>query len=280
MPLLLEIVIKNQEGKEMLKMFELFVYDNTSCDEYGLTCVTFSSTGLQTIASQESEIQSQKSVKNDIFHIVSQEYTKPLTYTLQVINHDASPTSEFQEREIKKWLCQKGKYKPFSILEKRYADTWFFANINNPKSIYICDTIGMEFTVTTNAPFAFSDLRDKTWIMEPNDIIEDFYVDSDEELPIYPDIIIIPNESGKLTLTNQSIADAQNTLIIENCVAGEEIIIECGYPHISSSIPSHRIFDDFNKYWPYLIDGFNRFSTDKACTIEFKYREYRKVGIV
>lgn len=261
-------------------MFERFIYDNIPCNEYGVTCVSFSSAGLQTISAQESDLETEKSIRGDIFHITSQNYTKPLTYTIQIVNKDFSPISAVQERTLKKWLCQRGKYKPFCIYDKRYADVWFFANINNPKSIYICDTVGLEFTVTMNAPFGFSDIRDKRWIMAQNDIIEDLYVDNDEELPIYPTLTITMNALGTLNLTNQSLVDVPNTLIINNCVAGEVIILECEYPHISSSIPSHKVFDDFNKFWPYLVDGYNRITVDIPCTIELQYREYRRVSIV
>lgn len=261
-------------------MFERFVFDGIACDEYGIMCVTFSSPALETISAQESELETEKSISGNIFHIISQEYTQPLTFTIQIVKKDFSPISSIQERALKKWLCQRGKYKPICVLEKRYADIWFFANINNPKSIYICDTVGMEFTVTTNAPFGFSDIRDKKWTMDGNDTIEDFYVDNDEELPIYPDLKITMNDSGTLTLINESIIGADNTLNLENLKSGEIITLECGYPHISSSIQSHNIFNDFNKFWPYLIDGYNRFTVDKACTLEFQYREYRKVGLV
>lgn len=88
------------------------------------------------------------------------------------------------------------------------------------------------------------------------------------------------NEPGTLNLSNQTLADVDNTLIINNCAANEVITLECEYPHISSSIPSHKIFDDFNKYWPYLVDGYNKITVDKSCVIELQYREYRKVGIV
>lgn len=261
-------------------MFERFVFDGIPCNEYGVMCVSFSSPGMSTISAQESELETEKSIRGDIFHITSQEYTNPLSYTMQIVNKDFSPISAIQERALKKWLCQRGKYKLFCVLEKRYADIWFYANINNPKSIYICDTVGLEFTVTTNAPFGFSDIRDKEWIMEGNDAIEDLYVDNDEEFPIYPNLIITMNNSGNLTLINETLTGVPNTLTLDNCVSGEVITLECEYPHISSSITNHKVFDDFNKFWPYLVDGYNRISVNIPCTIKIQYREYRKVGIV
>lgn len=267
-------------------MFEYFVYDGVSSDEYGIICVEFSPSTLTTRDSQSSNLNTEKSIRGDIYHIISQEYSEPLTYTMQIINKDYSPIDRVQERAIKKWLCQRGKYKELCILRKQYADIWFFANFNNPKSLYVTDTIGLEFTITTNAPFAFSELREKSWDMTANDIIEDFYVDNDEELPIYPNLTITMKEAGNLILKNESIIGINdnekldNTLTINNLSEGEIITMECGYPYISSSIATHNVFDDFNKYWPYLIDGYNRISVDKACTLDFNYREYRKVSIV
>ena len=255
-------------------MFEYFVYDGVSSDEYGIICVEFSPSTLTTRDSQSSNLDTEKSIRGDIYHIISQEYSEPLTYTMQIINKDYSPIDRVQERAIKKWLCQRGKYKELCILRKQYADIWFFANFNNPKSLYVTDTIGLEFTITTNAPFAFSELREKSWDMTANDIIEDFY------------LTITMKEAGNLILKNESIIGINdnekldNTLTINNLSEGEIITMECGYPYISSSIATHNVFDDFNKYWPYLIDGYNRISVDKACTLDFNYREYRKVSIV
>lgn len=261
-------------------MFERFVYDGVSSDEYGIVCVTFSPTALETVDSHTSELQTEKSVQGNVFHIISQEYSQPLSYTMQIINKNGEPITTIQERSIKKWLCKKNKYKLFCILSKRYADTWFYANIGNSKVLYVADTVGLEFEITTNAPFAFSDIRNKKWQMESNDIITDFYVDNDEELPIYPDLKITMNEAGTLTLINESIIDASNTLTIENCEKEEIITMECGYPYITSSIVTHNVFNDFNKFWPYLIDGYNKIKVDKACTLEFSYREFRKVGLI
>lgn len=261
-------------------MFERFVFDSTPCDQYGIMCATFSSSTMETILSQSTDLRTEKSVRGNVYHIISQEYSNPLTYTMQVVNKDFRPITAMQERALKKWLCQRNRYKPFCILDKHYADIWFFANISNPKSIFVADTVGLEFTVTTNAPFGFSDIRSKKWVMEENDVIDDFYVDTDGELPIYPDLTITVNRSGTLTLTNESVLGADHTLSIKNCTAGEIIHLECAYPHISSSVKAHNIFDDFNKFWPYLIDGYNRIAVDLPCTLEFQYREHRKVGIV
>jgi hypothetical protein len=260
-------------------MFCRFVFDGTSSDEYGIMCVHIGSMEND-YESQKTNLQTEKSINNNQFHIISQEYSEPITYKMQIINRDGSPISNVQERELNKWLCRRGKYKTLAILHKRYADTWFFANFNNPVAKYYNDVNGLEYTVTTNAPFAFSDERDFTVTFDSNDDYTK-YVDNDEEQPIYPDMTITLKESGDLQLSNycnDSLVDT--AMIIKNCSAGEVFTINSKLPSISSSIPSHNVYNDFNKSWFYFTDDYNTIKTNLACTINFKYREYRKVALV
>lgn len=262
-------------------MFERFVYDNVVCNEYGIGCVSFEQTMPSTMSAQETTLNTEKSVLGDIFHIISQDYSVPLSYTMQIVNRDFSPITQYQERALKKWLCQKGKYKLFNIFDKRYVDIWFYANISNPKTIFIGDVYGMEFTITMNAPYGFSDIRDNVYTLAMDESLT-LYVDNDEELPIYPDIIVTPIQSGILTLTN--ISDKETTshpFKINNVKANETITINGAYPIISSSDPSHNvnIYDDVNKDWLYLIDGYNTIKSNLPCEIRLIYREYRRIGV-
>ncbi|MCI8661524.1 MAG: hypothetical protein HFG54_14995 [Lachnospiraceae bacterium] len=261
-------------------MFFKFVFDGILSDEYGIQCVNFSQTFTESYPSQETNIQAEKSVGSSIFHMVSQEYLSPLTYKIQVVNRDFSPITSTQERALNKWLCQRGKYKLFCILDKRYADIWFYANINNPSLMWINDVNALEYTITTNAPFGFSDERNILVEFTRNDTFEQ-YIDNDEELTLYPSMEILLKDSGTLTITNQSAGGFNdNVFTVANCATGEMITIDASYPRISSSIQSHKVYNDFKKKWFYWIDGFNTIHSNLACAIRFKYREYRKVGIV
>lgn len=260
-------------------MFERFVFDGDLCDEYGIRCVSFNPASKETYESQKTSLQMEKSVNGNLFHMISQEYSSPITYKIQIVNRDFSPITPTQERALNKWLCRRGKFKLFCIMDKRYTDIWFYANINNPVSIWVNNVNGIEYTVTTNAPFAFSDERDVIVDFNENDSFEQ-YVDNDEEIPIYPCMVIHVHSPGTLILTNQSANEMEdNIFMVGNCKAGETIIVDGNYPSISSSLPTHAIYNDFNKKWFYWIDGSNVVHSNLPCTIEFKYREYKKVGI-
>lgn len=264
------------------KMFERFVYDNIACNEYGIMCVSFDKNLPSTMSAQQSDLQTVKSALGDTYHIISQDYSEPLVYTMQVINRDFSPITQYQERELKKWLCKRGKYKLFSIFDKRYADIWFYANISNPKTIYIGDVYGMEFTITMNAPYGYSDIRDNTYRLDIDKSVT-FYVDNDEELPIYPDIEIEMQQSGDFTMKNMSVEESiLHPFEIKNVKSGEVITIKGSYPLISSSDVAHNnsIYIDTNKLWLYLVDGYNTIQVSLSCKIRLQYREYRKVGVV
>ena len=201
---------------------------------------------------------------------------------MQIANRDFSPITQYQERTLKKWLCKRGCYKLFNILDKRYADIWFFANISNPKTIFIGNVYGMEFTVTMNAPYWFSDIKDIMYSLNSNESFT-FYVDNDEELPIYPDMVIKPLESGNLVITNISDSVTEKLpLKINNIKTNEVITIKGSYPLVQSSdiVHNSNIYNDINKEWLYLIDGYNTIQTNLSCEINLQYREFRKVGVV
>ncbi|MCI8454147.1 MAG: hypothetical protein HFE84_05985 [Lachnospiraceae bacterium] len=262
-------------------MFETFIFDGISCDEYGITCVSFEPARSMTAPAQITGLETEKSVLGDVYHILAQPYTEPLSFTIQIANRDFSPIEPYQERALKKWLCRKGRYKLFTIYDKRYADTWFYANLSNPQTIFISEVYGMEFTVTTNAPFGFSNIRIQSHTFTENDSIH-FYVDHDEDLPIYPDLTFTALQSGSYVIANRTDArTGMHPFTVNHIKAGETIHIKGAYPLIESSDRLHdaSIYNDTNKEWLYLIDGRNTIQCNLPCEMKLQYREYRKVGI-
>ena len=262
-------------------MFTKFIYDSISSDEFGIMCVKFGSPeSIITAPSEQSDLKLEKAASGHLFQIVSQEYTNPLQYTIQVMNKNQSPITQEEERALKRWLIQRGRFKPFCIFDKYYSDIWFFANMNNPKQIYINGVNGLEFTVTTSSPFGYSDLHEFRHDLKGGASFA-VYVNTDEELPIRPDLEITLKEAGTCILTNAAISgDNKNALVIKNVTPGEVITIEGGYPKIRTSKPEHAIYEDFNLVWPTLMDDWNQFTISLSCTISMSFREIRKVGIV
>lgn len=262
-------------------MFCKFMFNGESSDEYGIVCVHFDNSSTTRYAAHQTDLEYEKSIRGDSYNIISQTYSEPITYTLQVISKNGDSITPPQERAVKKWLCKRNTFKGFCVFNKRFADIWFYANISNPQSICINNVNGLEFTVTTNSSIAFSDERNNTYEFSANEEIE-VYIDNDEEMPIYPDMIITALGSGEYEIKNKTLDGIADALTIDNVKKNEVITINAKYPTIESSdtVHNNKIYNDSNKQWFYFVDGYNAITVNKACTIQFIYREYRKAGLV
>jgi hypothetical protein len=91
---------------------------------------------------------------------------------------------------------------------------------------------------------------------------------------------ITVNTNGNLDLYNSI---EQRHMIINNCSAGEIITVDGEHKIISSSLTTHKIYNDFN--WKYfrLANSFNNrenlITSSIDCVFELQWREIRKVGI-
>lgn len=261
-------------------MFSNFIADKDSSETYGITCVRFDTiSGAETVTGgSETELSIGKTPRSSNFHIISQEYSNPLSFKFQIMNTDGSNINETKEGSINKWLCKRGKYINFQIDDIRFNDITFQVNISNPQIIKVGDVVGMEFSVSCKYPFGHYNITPKLYnITSANQQIK-LYINNDDDDYIYPDVIITANASGNLSITNST--ETENRVFtINNLVAGEVITINGNTPDISSSISTHKVWTDFNKHWIRFIDGSNVLTVSKLCSVTFNYKEPRKVGI-
>jgi hypothetical protein len=261
-------------------MFSNFIADKESSETYGIMCVNFGTTsGAETVSGgSETELNIGKTPRSNNFYIISQEYSKPLSFNFQIINTDGSNIDESKERTLKKWLCKRGKYVDFQIDNDRFNNIMFQVNISNPQLIKVGEVVGMEFSVNFKYPFGHYVVNTKPYnITTVNQQIK-LYINNDDDGYIYPDIIITANSSGSLSIANST--EVPNRIFtINNLIVGEVITIKGGIPDISSSISNHAVWSDFNKHWIRFIDGWNTITVNKQCSITFNYKEPRKVGI-
>lgn len=258
-------------------MFSNFIFDNKSNKLLGLICVRFDSvSGAETFSGGcETEVITEKTPRSNKFYIIEQPYSAPMQFTFQVINEDGTPITPQKERSIKKWLCQRGTYKLFQI--DSHAGLYYNVNISNPKLINVGDTVGMEFVVITDSPFGYSPIQNRkfsiTSLMKQATLLIDHYDDY-----LYPTVTITMLESGNLEITN-STEQVGRFFRLNNVVTNEVITIDSEMPDISSSIPTHNIFADFNKNWIRLVDGMNTLTFNLNCNVTITYREHREVGV-
>ena len=254
-----------------------------SSDEFGVIAVYFENNSSQGFhAGQETELKTEKSGKGINWNIISQDYSRPMEFTLQIINKDDSPFSQEQEMALNKALCHRGEYGWFFIQEPQYADIWFKCNIHSPQVWNINDRNGLQYTVTTNSSIVYSGEREHTFEMNQTDG-DDVYVlhlNSDEEIAVYPIIEIEMLEDGDLTISNSADTDINHEYIfkLNGLISGELVTIDNDYPRITSEYTSHdNIFNDCNLKWLRLYDGENRLTFNKKCNVKLKYREYKRL---
>jgi hypothetical protein len=258
-------------------MFCSFIADKISSDSLGIICASFNQIGLETVSSTgETNIETAKASNSSAFHIVNQDYSSPLSFTFQVLNKDFTNITQVQERELNKCLCKRGKYVDFEIDDDRFLDLVLKVNISNPKIVRVGKVYGMEFTVTCKYPFAHTRLIKKTFnITTANQQIR-LFINHDDDDYIYPDMSIVSNAIGTLSISN---SNDVKVFSITNIANGEVISVIGSIPLINTSLSSHKVWDAFNKNWIRLVDGMNILTVSNPCTLTLSYQEARKVGV-
>lgn len=257
-------------------MLSDFTFNGVGNDEYGVICVAFDAQTKNNYSGQKTDLKTELSGDGRRFEIYDQKYSEPMSFNFQIVNKDMTSITPEQERYINKWLCSKGKYSWMFIQESRYADIYFEAVISNPQVIDVAGVFGLEYTVTTSSAVCFSDEHDDSVVLTSDDNSFELFLFNDDECYVYPKIEITFAESGDFQLKN-TMDNEDYFFEVKGVAAGETITFDNEIPLIESSSTSHDVWNDCNKKWFRLFDGENTVSTNLACTMNFKYRETRRL---
>lgn len=259
-----------------------FEYDGLNLSYFGYIICKFGSEGLQTISNGSQIAFNTVSTHHGAKHeLTSTNYENCLETTFQICKNICGSNdfeiSVDELRILSKWLNRKGFYK-FKILNDEYSDFYFEASFNINKIEIDGKLCGLELELKTNRPFALQEPKNiiiENLVQNGKKTIVDY---SDVEGYIYPEVEITVNESGNLSIYNEM---ENRTTFIANCVAGE--IIKMKYPIIESSVPDHKIQNDFNWNFFRIANTFrnsvNKLVISLPCTIKIVYSPAIKVGI-
>lgn len=248
-------------------------------DEFGIIAVYFENNSYKGMYGGQKTAMKSENPSGISWDIYSQRYSEPMSFTLQVINKDGSNILPEQERALCKWLCHQEEYGWFFIQEKRYADIWLKVNFSNPQVWCVNDINGMQFTVTTDAPVAYSDELVEEMAVNDVSVSYPVFVYNDEDYPVYPGLEIRMRESGDLSIYND--ADPTRIFRITGLDNGEviKVSMDNGVFKLESSDASHDMWNSCNFDWLQLKDDMNYLHFSKKCDITMKYREYRRLII-
>lgn len=223
-----------------------------------------------------------KGSRSDKSHKTSYNYGQNYNTTFTIMKNSCEYDSDelnltYRDiSELSNWLCRK-EYKWFKFCKDDEDDEiWYEVKINTQKEYIGDQVIGMKLFVEANTPYGFSKEIERT-LTGTNFRIQIY---SDEEGYIYPDVNITLNTGGNLRLTNTY---ENRSTVLKNCVSGETITFYGDDLQQIESTQSHDYITDFNYKFPRFVNEYGSFEntlvSNIPCTITFKYRTIRKVGM-
>ena len=258
----------------------LFSYGGEMSENYELSVCYFDGFSPDVAGGSELSTERVHIVGTDEFVVINNSYSSAITYTFQVgkFNNDCDleAITPDEYSQINRWLNRKEDHQ-LKFDCDNYENIYWLGRFNC-KPIKINGQIyGLELTFNSKYPYGFEDVIEQT-VYGKNFTI---YNNSDEIGILLPEIEILCNENGDLSLVN----DMDNEVLeIKNCIQDENIKINSKYKTISTDNPSHMIYDDFNWNYPKLCNDYdmkyNNFTSSLDIRFTIKYSPIRKAGLI
>lgn len=266
-----------------------FMYDKELLSDYDMMLCQFENNNGIEIVSMGNNLQFNtiQPAGSDSILLVNAKYEEQITFTIQIckrkcnLNNADMQIMPEEMSLITRWLVRKDKYYPFKILQDGYEDIFFRGSFNNPQVIKIAGVVyGLELTFISDSPYAYLDT-----------VYQDFSTDSTHSYSlidmsheighIYPSVFTCKClESGDLQIVN---AIENRVTEIKGCIKDEIITLDGIHKIISSNVPTHKLYNDFNYNYFRIANTYwnkkNIISTSISCDIYIEYNPIRKVSI-
>ena len=269
-----------------------FEYDGLQLSDFGFMLCKFDDGGVDTVLNgSEISFNTVPTMRGMKHELASSSYENCLTATFQICKNycDYSNDEEISVedmRDIMRWLNRKEFHK-FKLIDHdgEYSGMFFEASFNVSRIEINGRLYGFELEMFTNRPFGLREpitinidtigIDEITGLYDKKSV----FSKSDEEGYIYPDVLEITiHKDGDFEMRN----GVENRVMkIANCKKDE--VITVNYPMITSSLPSHKILNDFNWVFFRIATTFknrlNEITTSLPCSIKIVYTPIVKVGI-
>lgn len=258
-----------------------FEYDGEYLKDWGyIICNGDSSGELETINSDSQlTFDTISQFHGKKFELATSHYDDHIEITFQICKFSCDkgiiPMSVYETRELKRWL-NRPVFHRFKLIQPNWADIYMEGsfNINN---IELNDQVYfLELTFISNRPFALHEPVKYEFQISNQNKTYSFYDMSDEIGYIYPDIEITCLSDGDLEINN---SNENRTTIIRNCLQNEVISFTKDLL-LSSSIPSHKIQNDFNYIFFRISNSYgnrkNILTFSKPAKVKIEYSPYIK----
>ena len=169
-------------------------------------------------------------------------------------------------REIARWLGNQEYYQPL------YFDT-------NIDRIFYCMYVGeatlfhnglkegyVELEMRCDSPYSYSPVYASEVYSSPAQII----FENKGDVSIYPEISIIKNGDGDLSIINQT--NEGKEFKFTSLVNGENLYVNCENEYIKTDLSTTYRYSNFNDNYLELVTGENILNITGDCDLQFVYR--------
>lgn len=243
-----------------------FEYDGKKLRDYGFIICVFNheKTGIQ-IEDTSYSISFKKNATYDGKRntLVNTKYEECVQKTFDICkdpklydnnNNKKMVITDEEYNNIVRWLNRRGFYK-FRLISKDEKKPCYYNASFNIQNIYIDGRLyGLRLTMESDKPYGYIDIDEQEISFTSEDVANEidkiFFDDSDEIGYMYPDLKIVCNANGELTLFNHL---TNCSMTITGCTEDEIITINGNAQIISSNLSTHDIYNSFN--WEFFTVG-------------------------
>lgn len=256
-----------------------FEYAGEFLSEHGFMICQFGESSGFATSSAGSKLSFGKTAQGTSKRFVfsSVKYDTAFEGPISVCKQDGGFVTEEEYSSMLRWL-NRTVPNELRIIDPLYWDIFFTGSFNIDKVEHRGKVVGFTINFVSTAPFGHLCPITEKFSLDgkKTKTIIDF---SDEVGYVYPsDMKIICTEDGDLKIHN-SIED--RTMVILNCLNGEEIRLDCENQIIQTSNEDHKICDDFNFLFFRLANNYetneNILSSNIPCEVMFTYKPNKKV---
>lgn len=262
-----------------------FIIGDFMASNYGLNCCSFEYDG-----NAEDDIFGVETIEEFIGEnpksvYTGQKYSFHLEGTITLMKDPCQykdlVLSEYECRAVLRQITGHRGYKWMRFITKEIGDEiWYKARVTKVSLKRVNgDVVGIIINIQTNSYLSYSKEFSYSVNFKKNQNLT-IFINSDDLVNYdYPDVYIIPNESGTLKIEAvKDIPHGSNSPYltqIENVIKSKEIHLD----GVNKLVDGCSL-NDFNLHWIRFLSGENIFKMNMDCDVKFVYRLTRKVGFI
>lgn len=255
-----------------------FKFDGVISKQYNLILVNIDTDSNKTKIDGAKTYTTLNIPSNNKFYMLGRKIKEPLSFDIEIACENSNWLTEFQQRNIIKWLFDRAGYHKFEIMSKEYSGLYFNCYMTDPEQlVYGVGCVGYKCTLVCDAPWAWEYPKPITYTIGTLPYSVNFINTSDYEDYLFPQKVVITCgiTGGTISITN--VNDNNNVLQFTDLSANEIITID-DLGQVTSSTGSLR-YDNWNKNRLKFVNKDNHLTvTGDIKTLQITYQNVRRIG--